>query len=252
MAEKLEKSGPKASAAVAVRSLTRQALKGALATLLPSTGAPYASLVTLATTVEGAPLLLLSRLAVHTQNLAADSRVSVMIDGTSPAGDPLAGGRVSLMGRIAITADAAHRRRFLNRHPEAEMYAGFSDFAFYQLHVETAHFVGGFGRIVDLDASDVLIDVSGAAALAAAEDDILEHMNADHADAVALYAASSGSADSMSGTWRMCGIDPEGLDVRGPSGAARLNFSSPIATPGDARRALAALASQARSAMAEG
>ena len=217
-----------------------------MATVDRADGGPYASLVTVATGSDGAPLMLLSRLAVHTQNLLADPRASLMIDGTSPEGDPLAGGRVSLMGRMVATEDAGHRRRFLARHPEADMYAGFTDFAFYALNIERAHYVGGFGRIVDLTAGDVLVNTVGAEALIAAEADIIEHMNADHPDAVALYASRMLGRSEPLGAWKMVGIDPEGLDLTGPGGPLRVTFPAPIATPEDARRALASLAADAR------
>ncbi len=217
-----------------------------MATLDRQNGGPYASLVTLATAAAGAPLILISRLAIHTQNILADPRVSLMIDGTSAEGDPLAGGRVSLMGRLAVTEDGHDKRRFLARHPEAEMYAAFSDFAFYRLDLERAHFVGGFGRIVDLTPADILIDVNSAASLLEAEPGIISHMNEDHADALAIYAARALGVQQDPVAWKMTGIDPEGLDMLGPSGPLRVNFPAPIATPGEARKALAALAAEAR------
>ena len=125
------KSAPKATPAESVKKLLREARKASLATLDRQNGGPYASLVTLATAADGAPLMLISRLAIHTQNILSDPRSGLLIDGTSPEGDPLAGGRVSLMGRVAITENANEKRRFLARHPEAEMYAAFTDFAFY-------------------------------------------------------------------------------------------------------------------------
>lgn len=247
MTNPTDKSGAKASAAGAVRGLMRQALKGALATLHPATGGPYASLVTVATGFDGRPLMLLSGLAVHTQNLKADPRVSLMIDGTSATGDPLAGGRVSLMGRIGVTTDAADRRRFLARHPDADMYASFADFAFYSLAITHAHFVGGFGRIVDLSAADVLVGIDDASGLLAAEDEIVAHMNADHADAVGLYAALAVGPSAAAAEWRMSGLDPEGLDLIASDGrTARVGFAQRVTGPGTARQALVALAAKAR------
>jgi putative heme iron utilization protein len=242
------KSAPKATPAEAVKKLVREARKASLATLDRQNGGPYASLVTLATAADGAPLMLISRLAIHTQNILSDIRTGLLIDGTSPEGDPLAGGRVSLMGRVAITENANEKRRFLARHPEAEMYVAFTDFAFYRFEIDRAHYVGGFGRIVDLKPSDILIDVSRAAALLDAEPDIVAHMNEDHTEALALYAARSIGGQSDPAAWKMTGIDPEGLDVIGPAGALRITFAAPIATPGDARKALAALAAEARTA----
>src|SRR5262249_62420216 len=99
-----------------------------LATLMPGPGAPYCPLVNVATAADGAPLLLISRLAVHTKNILADPRASLMID-ERKAGDPLQGARVMLMGTAAATEDPQARRRYLDRQPEAEMFAGFADFA---------------------------------------------------------------------------------------------------------------------------
>lgn len=241
-----DKSELNASPAIAVKNLLRRALKASLATLDRQNGGPYASLVTLATAADGAPLMLISRLAVHTQNILADPRAGLLIDGTSAEGDPLAGGRVSLMGRVALTESQSEKCRFLARHPEAEMYAAFTDFAFYRFEIERAHYVGGFGRIVDLNPAEILIDVSQASALIEAEPGIVAHMNDDHADALALYAARATDEQQSASAWKTTGIDPEGLDIVGASGPIRINFPAPIATPGDARKALAALAAAAR------
>lgn len=246
MADPSSKSEAKSSPAAAVKDLVRTARKAALATLDRQNGGPYASLVTVATAVDGAPLMLISRLAVHTQNLLSDPRASLMIDGTSAEGDPLAGGRVSLMGRMVITEDQGEKRRFLARHPDAEMYSAFADFAFYRFEIERAHFVGGFGRIVDLKPGDILLDLSHGTRLVEAETDIVAHMNEDHADALALYAARSLGAAQEAGAWRMTGIDPEGLDIIGPAGPLRVGFASPLSTPGDVRKALAAMAAEGR------
>jgi putative heme iron utilization protein len=248
MADPTGKSGLNIPPGKAVKGLLRRALKASLATLERQNGGPYASLVTLSTAADGTPLMLLSRLAVHTQNVLADPRAGLLIDGTSAQGDPLAGGRVSLAGRVTVTENGADKRRFLARHPEAEMYAAFTDFAFYRLQIERAHYVGGFGRIVDLQPSDILLDVSAAPSLIEAEPGIVEHMNADHADALALYAARALGGPQDPAAWKMTGIDPEGLDIVGPSGPLRIDFSAPIATPGDARKALALLAHEARTA----
>src|SRR5947199_7658263 len=102
----------------AAKKLLREGRCGALATLLPGSGDPYCSLVNVATAADGAPLLLISRLAVHTKNIAADARVSLMID-ERKEGDPLEGARVMLMGTAAPTDDPQARRRYLERQPEA-------------------------------------------------------------------------------------------------------------------------------------
>lgn len=234
------------SPAASARELVRRARKAYLGSVDKTSGHPHVSLVTVATDHDGTPLLLISKLAVHTQNLLADARCSLLFDGTDARGDPLAGGRVTLIGAAQATASTTAKSRFLARHPEAEGYAGFADFAFYALAVERAHYIGGFGRIVSLAATDLLIDTVSAQAVIAGEHDIVSHMNDDHADAIQLYATVL--AGATPGAWAMTGIDPEGFDLAEPSGAtARIAFDAPIASPEDARRELVRLVGAARS-----
>jgi heme iron utilization protein len=227
------------------KKLLREGRSAALATLMPGRGDPYCSLVNVATAADGAPLLLISRLAVHTKNVLADPRVSLMID-ERKEGDPLQGARVMLMGRAAATDAADVHRRYLERQPEAEMFVGFADFAFYRLALTAAHLVAGFGRIVDLKPEDILTPVDDAAELTASEPDILAHMNTDHAETCRLYATRLlGAAD---GAWRCVGCDPEGLELQLERTALRLPFPQRIRTPGVLRQVLKQLADQARAA----
>jgi heme oxygenase (biliverdin-IX-beta and delta-forming) len=231
--------------AVAAKKLLREGRSGALATLMPGSGDPYCSLVNVATAADGAPLLLISRLAVHTKNVLADPRVSLMID-ERKAGDPLEGGRVMLMGTAVATDDADVRRRYLDRQPEAEMFAGFADFAFYRVALKAAHLVAGFGRIVDLKPQDILTETGDASELVAAEPDILAHMNGDHADAVRLYATKRlGASD---GEWRCVGCDPEGLELQHGRTALRLPFPQRVRAPDVLRQVLKQMVEQARAA----
>jgi heme oxygenase (biliverdin-IX-beta and delta-forming) len=234
----------KAELAADTRGLVRRALKAALATIASGSGYPYASLITTATEACGAPIFLISALAQHTRNLTQDARASILFDGTGAAGDPLQGARVTLFGRAEKVADEAVKRRFLARHPEAAFYADFPDFAFWRLEVEGAHYIGGFGRIVDLTPAELLLDTRVASDLLAAEPDILAHMNADHADAVRLYATRL--AGGPEGLWRMSGIDPEGCDLIWEGDARRIRFSGPISTPDEARAELVRLVNAAR------
>ncbi|HTS40821.1 MAG TPA: DUF2470 domain-containing protein [Xanthobacteraceae bacterium] len=229
----------------AAKKLLRESRSGALATLMAGTGDPYCSLVNVATAAYGAPLLLISRLAVHTKNILADPRVSLMLD-ERKAGDPLEGARVMLMGTAAVTEDADARRRYLARQPEAEAFAGFGDFAFYEIKLKGAHLVAGFGRIVDLRPADLLIDLSGAQALLSAEPEIIAHMNQDHADTCRLYATKLLGAPE--GDWRCVGCDPEGLDLQWERVGLRLPFPQRISEPQGLRRTLVELAQKARAA----
>ena len=232
---------PKASA----KKLLREGRSGALATLMPGSGDPYCSLVNIATAADGAPLLLISRLAVHTKNVLADPRVSLMIDERRP-GDPLQGARVMLMGTAAITDDAEVRRRYLARQPEAEMFVGFADFAFYRIALKSAHLVAGFGRIVDLKPDDILTATGDAMELVSAEPDILAHMNEDHADTCRLFATKLlGAAD---GAWRCVGCDPDGLELQLDRTALRLPCPQRVRAPGVLRAMLKQMADAARAA----
>src|SRR3954447_9866758 len=225
------------------KKLLREGRSGALATLLPGSGDPYCSLVNVATAADGAPLLLISTLAVHTKNILADPRVSLMID-ERKEGDPLQGARVMLMGTAEATDDPDVRRRYLARQPEAEMFAGFGDFAFYEMSLKSVHLVAGFGRIVDLKPEEVLTVTDDAAELVAAEPDILAHMNADHADTCRLYASKLlGAAD---GAWRCVGCDPEGLELQLERTALRLPFPQRVRALGPLRAVLKELAEKAR------
>ena len=228
---------------LAAKKLLREARSGALATLMPDSGDPYCSLVNVATTVGGAPVLLLSKLAVHTKNLLSDARVSLMLD-ERKEGDPLEGARVMLMGRCVKDNDVATPIAYLRRHPDAEMYANFSDFSFYRMEVGGAHLVAGFGRIVDLKPQDVLTDIADAKALVDAEADAIAHMNADHADTCRLYATKLLGAPD--GGWRCVGIDPEGLELQNGRIALRLRFPRRVIAPGPLRAILREIADEAR------
>jgi heme oxygenase (biliverdin-IX-beta and delta-forming) len=226
------------------RSMVRAALKGALATVHKVSGHPYASLVLTASDQDGTPIFLISGLAVHTQNLEADARASLLIDATGTATDTMEGARVTLIGKAQPTDSPTARARFLARHPAAEGYADFPDFAFYALSIESAHFIGGFGKIVDLPAGDLLISLEGVEDLMAAEPGIVAHMNSDHADAVKLYATKLLGAEP--GAWRMTGIDPDGCDLVLGSRGLRLPFETRITDATAARKELVRLVGVAR------
>ena len=231
-------------ARLAARKLLREARSGALATLVPGSGDPYCSLVNVATAVNGSPLLLLSGLALHTRNILSDTRASLMLD-ERKQGDPLEGARVMLMGCCAKESDPAASDAYLRRHPDAEAYAGFADFAFYRMDITHAHLVAGFGRIVDLGPRDILTDISDARALVDAEADAIDHMNADHADTCRLYATKLlGARD---GHWRCVGIDPEGLELQDERMALRLVFPRRVNALDTLRTILKELADKARS-----
>src|SRR5579863_332860 len=228
------------------RSLLRRSRQGALATLMAGSGDPYCSLVNVASHPDGTPLLLISRLAVHTKNLLADTRASLMLDERAE-GDPLEGSRIMLSGRAEeVTSPDLEvvRRRYLNAHPSAEAFVNFKDFSFFRIRASGTHLVAGFGRIVDLKPERFLTDISDAAALIEAEQGAVEHMNADHREATNLYATKLLGAEAAD--WRCTGCDPDGIDLQAGTRTLRLDFPSRVTGPGELRKMLVKLAEEAR------
>lgn len=227
------------------KSLLRRSRQGALATLMPGSGDPYCSLVNLASHPDGSPILLISRLAVHTRNILADSRVSLMLDERA-AGDPLEGVRIMLSGRAEQAENERDllQRRYLNAHPAAEAFVSFKDFAFFRIRPAGTHLVAGFGRIVDLNPEQFLTDLAGAEDLLAAEEGAVEHMNADHRAAMGLYATRLLGAPA--GDWRCTGCDPEGIDMQDGQTTLRLDFPERVADGTALRKMLVRLVGEAR------
>ena len=230
------------------KTLLRATRAGTLGTLDRNTGHPFASLVNVATDVDGSPVILTSRLSTHTANLEADDRASVLLAETGK-GDPLAHPRLTVLGVFArVERDSADevrvRRRFLARHPKSELYAGFGDFSFWRLTVASAHLNGGFARAADLKGAEVLTDIAGAEELIAAEEGAVEHMNADHTEATRLYATKLLGEDD--GAWRISGLDPDGADLTAGDRTARLAFPQRVISAGALRQVLVELAKQAR------
>src|SRR5260221_3435952 len=152
-------TGPPAPpAALTARRLLRSLDRASLATSLAASlgGGPYASLVLVATAPDGSPLLLVSDLAQHAVNIAAEPRVALLFDGTAGLAEPLTGPRATVLGRAERSADERLRARFLAHHPGAALYAGFADFHLYRIAVERAHLVAGFGRIDWIAAAEFL------------------------------------------------------------------------------------------------
>jgi heme iron utilization protein len=228
------------------RSLLRRSRQGALATLMAGSGDPYCSLVNLASHPDGSPILLISRLALHTKNILADSRVSLMLDERAE-GDPLEGSRIMLAGRAEEAggeAAALLRRRYLNAHPTAEAFVDFGDFSFFRIVPTGTHLVAGFGRILDLKPKAFLTDISDCGALLEAEPAAIEHMNQDHREAMNLYAIGLLGAEAAD--WRCTGCDPDGIDLQAGAETLRLDFPQRVTSPGELRKMLVKLADEAR------
>ena len=226
--------------------LLRRSRQGALGTVMVNSGDPYCSLVNVAANPDAAPLLLISRLAVHTRNILADSRVSLMLD-ERVAGDPLEGARIMVAGRAEeLSGEAATlaRRRYLAAHPSAEAFVDFEDFAFFRIAPSGLHLVAGFGRIIDLKPEQFLTDIADASDLLEAEASAVEHMNEDHREAMNLYATKLLGAEAAD--WRCTGCDPEGMDMQAEGRTLRLEFPERVKTGTELRKILVRLAGEAR------
>lgn len=226
-----------------VRRLIRTSRSGVLATVDTETGGtPYASLVLTSCTMDASPLLLLSDLARHSRNIAADARVSLIIGKLGL--DALSQTRATLMGTIEPSDDEDQKARFLRHHAGARSQMTFGDFKLYRLRLESVHFIAGFGRIETLDAADVVLPANDYTALAGAEADIVEHMNKDYAEAVHAYASKL--ADRHGLGWTMTGIDPEGMDLTRNDAESRVDFEITVDGPESARAELVRLAALTR------
>lgn len=231
------------------RTLLRASRHGALAVLDPASGAPLASRVAVASDHDGAPLILVSQLSSHTGGLLADPRCSLLL-GEPGKGDPLAHPRISVncLARRIRREDPAHARvewRFLSRNPKARLYAGFGDFSYFRLEPEGASLNGGFGKAYALTRQDLLTGGPAVEAVAAAEARAVSHMNEDHRDAIADYAVYfAGVAEAAD--WVMTGLDVDGFDLAAGDRSLRIFFAEPLADAQAMRKALVAMAVEAR------
>jgi len=236
------------------RTLAATRRTGTLCTLSHDpVGYPYGSLVT-TTLLDGSPLFLVSKLAEHTQNLAKDARASLLL---AEAGDdnPLALGRVTLLGKCEplpgdATADAkrAARETFLAAHRDAKHYVDYGDFSFFRLTVESLRYIGGFGRMSWIGADAWYAATPDPIAPFAAG--ILEHMNADHKDAMEKYCLAFSRARDFEEVV-MTGVDRYGFEMsvrlrEGGNRPVRLAFANAVATSNDVRKEMVALVKEAR------
>jgi putative heme iron utilization protein len=232
------------------RTLLRGARSCALAVIEPESGAPFASRTLTGTDTDGAPVILVSALSVHTRALRRDSRASLLA-GEPGKGDPLAHPRLTVIceaEEISRESDAhaALRERFVRRHPKAKLYVDFPDFAFFRLMPLRAHLNGGFGKAFVLTGDDILIRSPARTALAAMETSAVEHMNSDHSEAAGLYARHFCGAED--GVWTIAGLDAAGIDLASGDTLKRLEFPSELENAGELRRELARLLDEARAA----
>jgi hypothetical protein len=232
------------------KTLVRTAHFGALAVIEPATGSPLASRVGVATDIDGTPLILVSMLAAHTGALVADPRCSLLV-GEPGKGDPLAHPRISLACRALRLerGSAGHvraERRYLNRNPKAKLYAGLGDFSIFRLELEGASLNGGFGKAYVLERSDLITGGPVVEELAAGEQSALDHMNADHRDALSIYARHFGGAEGDG--WIATGFDADGMDLVFQDAACRVFFPQPLGSASELRSVLIEMAKAGRAA----
>lgn len=235
-----------------VRTLLHVGRTGALATQSRRRpGFPFASVMPYGLDPEGHPTFLVSAMAMHTQNLAADPRASLLVAQPGWTEDPLAGARATLVGEVRrLEETGVVRDEYLARHPNARHWVDFEDFTFFRLEVVDVYYVAGFGAMGWVDARDYvaafpdpLVDVEAA---------IVGHMNADHADALVTYCRHYAGVDAESAT--MTSVDRMGFRVRARTGdrlqGLRINFPTEVRSSEQARQTLVAMLREARSAAA--
>lgn len=220
------------------RQIIRAARAATLAT--QADGQPFAALVTPATAPDLAILLWLSTLSEHTRQLSREPRCALLFTGEAESANPQTAPRVTVTGLADRIEDAALKARWLARHPYAALYADFADFALWRVRPQAALLVGGFARATRLRA-DAL--APGHEAVAAAEADIIAHVNGDHAEAILAIAGRLGGAP---GPWRLAAVDPEGCDLALGDSVLRLPFAAPARTPDAVRIELVRAARAAR------
>jgi putative heme iron utilization protein len=198
---------------------------------------------------QGRPIFLISTMAMHTQNLHADSRASLLVTQEDGSGDPLGASRVTLLGdvqRIPEPEVAEARKLYLARYASSKYWVDFDDFSFYRMEVVDVYYVGGFGVMGWVAASEYVL--SRHDPLADAMGDIIQHMNADHRDALLLLARKFAGIEAQEGT--MTAVDRLGFQVRlktqeGMRGA-RVAFSREVSNAAETRTVLVEMVRQAR------
>jgi heme oxygenase (biliverdin-IX-beta and delta-forming) len=162
---------------------------------------------------QGRPVFLISTMAMHTQNLKADARASLLVTQDNAERDPLGSSRVTLVGNVLLVPEAdvaAARNLYLTRHANSRYWVDFEDFSFYRLEVVDVYYVGGFGVMGWVPAAEYLS--SRPDPLADSMTEIIQHMNADHKDALVLLAKEFAGIDSEEAT--MTAVDRLGFHVR--------------------------------------
>jgi heme oxygenase (biliverdin-IX-beta and delta-forming) len=242
---------PEPTFAERARTLVYLGRIGSLSTLSrKQPGFPFGSVTPYGLDDHGRPILLVSTMAMHTQNLHADPRASLLVTQEDTDGEPLGASRITLVGNVLPLPDAEvaeARRVYLARHANSKYWVDFEDFSFYKMDVVDVYYVGGFGVMGWVSATDY--DRSQPDPLAESMAEIIRHMNADHKDALVLLARTFAHVESQEAT--MTAVDRLGFQVRlktqeGRRGA-RIAFLREVSNPAETRKVLVEMVQQARS-----
>ena len=242
---------PEPTFAERARTLLYLGLMGSLSTLSrKQPGFPFGSVMPYGLEDHGRPIFLISTMAMHTQNLQADPRASLLVTQQDTEGEPLGASRVTIVGNVVPVPNpelAEARKVYLERHANSRYWVDFEDFSFYRMDVIDVYYVGGFGVMGWVSASDY--DRSQPDPLADSTAEIIQHMNADHKDALVLLALTFARIESTEAT--MTAVDRLGFHVRvkTPDGlrGARIAFLREVRNPAETRKVLVEMVQQARS-----
>lgn len=241
---------PEPSFAERARTLVYMVRVGSLSTLSrKQPGFPFGSVMPYGLDEQGRPIFLISTMAMHTQNLKADPRASLLITQDDAGNDPLGASRVTLVGNVLPVPDAEvanARKLYLARHANSKYWVDFEDFSFFRLDVVDIYYVGGFGVMGWVSASEYVSSQSDPLADSMAE--IIQHMNADHKDALVLLARHFAGIESQEAT--MTSVDRLGFHVRlktqdGMRGT-RIAFLREVSNSAETRSVLVEMVRQAR------
>jgi putative heme iron utilization protein len=242
---------PEPSFAERARTLMYLGRVGSLSTLSRrQPGFPFGSVMPYGLDIHGRPIILISTMAMQTQNLQADPRASLLVTPADAEGDPLGASRVTLVGNVLLLQEpevAEARKLYLARHANSKYWVDFEDFSFYRMEVLDVYYVGGFGVMGWVAAFEY--DRSQPDPLADSTAEIIEHMNADHKDALILLAKNFAGVEAQAAT--MIAVDRLGFHVRlktqdGLRGV-RIAFLREVNNPAETRRVLVEMVQQARS-----
>jgi heme iron utilization protein len=213
-------------------------------------GFPFGSVMPYGLDDHGRPIFLISTMAMHTQNLQADSRASLLVTQDDGGADPLGAARVTLVGKVLALPEsevAEARQLYLARYANSKYWVDFEDFSFYRMDPVDVYYVGGFGVMGWVSASEY--GRSQPDPLADSMAEIIQHMNADHKDSLVVLAREFARVESQEAT--MTSVDRLGFHVRlktqdGIRGA-RIAFLREVNNPAETRRVLVDMVQQARS-----